>query len=124
MEVIEKDDVRARADRRTADASLSGKIYVGLLLVLAGVVWLLYNFGVVGPRLFDIVFSWQMLLVVLGGYLLSVGKYASGAILMLVGFVFLVTDLLGIYVSVSRVILPVLLIGIGVVFLLSVGRRR
>ncbi len=88
-------------------------VFIGLVLIAAGVVWLLYNTGVVDARFFDIIFSWQMLLVVIGGYLLCLRNWVAGGVVAGVGLVFLAGDMLDWQISFSKVVLPVLLIVAG-----------
>lgn len=95
--------------------SLCGRnVYIGVLLVVIGVVWLLHNFDIVGVRFFDVIFSWQMLCVVVGGYLLSCRIWFWGTVVASVGAIFLLGDLLGICLPVVKVLLPLLVIGLGI----------
>ncbi len=66
-------------------------IVTGLLVITAGVLWILFNADVLDPAYKPIVFSWQMLLVALGfNGLFSRNGWGFSAILMVVGSFFLI----------------------------------
>ena len=117
MEVINKQpqDVQKQKAHR---------IYLGSALVGVGIIWMLYNFDVIGYRFFDVFFSWQMLLVVIGGYLLAVKKWGVGAITALAGAFFVATDLLGVHIPFNKVVLPGLCIMAGLAVLLARYNNR
>ena len=96
-----------------------GYIFLGVLLIAIGALWLFHNFGIIKPRVFDILFSWQMLMVVIGGYLLAVKQYAPGAIVGGLGLVFLLVDAFDIPISFTKVVLPAIVIAIGISMLIS-----
>ncbi len=93
-------------------------LYPGIALIAVGAVWMLYNFEVVGHRFFDLFFSWQTLLVVIGGYLLSLGRWAWGGGVAAIGVFFLSIDLLGLHIPPDKVIWPSIFIvaGLAVLF--------
>lgn len=94
-------------------------IYLGIVLIAVGAIWMMYNFDLIPYRFFDIIFSWEMLLMVLGGYLLSVRKWVGGCILLVIGGFFFATNLLGIHIPFNKVVLPLLFIAGGVAVLFS-----
>lgn len=96
-----------------------GYIFLGALLVLSGVLWLMHNFGMVGPRAFDIIFSWQMLMVVIGAYLIATRNYTAGAIVGGLGVIFIMMNLMDVYVSIGKVILPSAVIAAGAALLIT-----
>ncbi len=89
-------------------------VFVGLLMILLGVLWLLSNLNIVSNSVFDVVFSWQMLLIVLGGYLLVIRNYWLGGGAVAVGTLFLLTDYFNINIPVVEIFLPAVVIAIGV----------
>lgn len=115
MEVINKQD-RNNASPQQPRAQ---HIYLGIALIAVGAIWMLYNFDVIGYRFFDIFFSWEMLLLVIGGYLLSLKKWAAGGILVAVGAFFMATNLLGIHIPFDKVVLPLLCIVAGLAVILT-----
>lgn len=114
MEIINKSGQETPASKQWGH-----HIYLGVALITIGIIWILRNFGIIGERFFDIFFSWQILLVVIGGYLLCMKRWVSGAIITLTGIIFVATDLLGIYVSFSKVVLPLSCIIAGIAVLVT-----
>lgn len=53
-------------------------IYFGVLLILAGTVWLLHAFGIISHHTFDVLFSWQMVIILIGLYLLALRQLYVG----------------------------------------------
>ncbi len=102
-----------------------GNIYIGALFILAGVVWLLYNFHSLPYHIFDVLFSWQMLLTAIGGYLIASRKYVAGVIVGGLGLAFVITDILNIHISAGKVALPAVVIAIGLAIILTkLGRKQ
>lgn len=99
-------------------------IFLGCLLLAVGVIWLLDNLNVIPECVLDVVLSWQMFLIVIGGFLISARSQVPGMIIAAVGVTFLVIDLLGVYVSLGKVIIPVLLIAAGAIILISNTKCR
>lgn len=91
-----------------------GRIYLGVILILAGLLWLGYNFGVVSYFAFTNIFSWQVLLLLIGGYLLSCCKWLAGAIVSGVAMCYIVTDLLHLNIPFTKVVLPIVVVVLGV----------
>ena len=93
--------------------------YLGGALVLIGLVWILFNFDLIDDKVFDAIFSWQMLIVVIGGYLLAMKKWAAGGITLAVGLFFVTTGLLGLQIPVRKIVLPVACIAAGLAVIFS-----
>ena len=59
-----------KMENHTASAVHHGmkrkSLVFGLLVLGLGVAWLAKNFGIMGDRTWDIIFSWQMLLIAIG----------------------------------------------------------
>ncbi len=115
MEITDKNGhkVRPQAYRREKN------IFIGAAITVCGVVWLLYNFDIVGAKFFDRFFSWQVLLMALGGYFLVFRKWIAGAALLLTGFSFAMADWYDLMLPVRQVILPMLLIAAGIAVMLQ-----
>ncbi|MBO5902554.1 MAG: hypothetical protein J6Q40_00970 [Tidjanibacter sp.] len=97
-------------------------VFVGVLLIILGGLWMMTNLNVLPTRIFDVVFSWQMLIIVLGLYLVVVRNYWVGGSLMAVGTLFLLTDYLHIHIPVVEIFLPAVVIAMGVGMILSRGK--
>lgn len=90
-------------------------IWIGIILLLFGSVFLLRQMGIVLP---DWLFSWQMALIVLGLFI-GVRKSFQGAtwlILILIGTIFLINEFVFLD-ELRRFILPIILIGSGLFFI-------
>ncbi len=117
MEIIDSnrlpDPPRRHRDRRGSN------IYLGVLLMIAGIVWLLYNLDIIGYDTFNFVFSWEMGLTAVGGFLLSARRWISGGIVTGLGIVALIVSFCNFDLSFSRIVLPVLVIASGIAIILS-----
>ncbi len=91
----------------------------GILVMAAGLVLLLRNLGVIERPVTRFIFSWEMLVIVIGLVNLFGNSRLWGALLMLVGGVFLISRIYGMPLSFWQVALPSLIIIIGVVLLFS-----
>lgn len=63
-----------------ASVMRSRNLFLGVTLIVVGVLWMMNNLELLSDSLFDVVFSWQMLLVLIGGYLLALRKWLAGGI--------------------------------------------
>jgi len=116
MEIINKQE---KTSTPAVGRTLAQNLYLGIALIVVGLIWILYNFDVIGYKFFDAFFSWQMLLMVIGGYLLTLKKWAAGIITMGVGLFFVATDLLNVYIPFNKVVLPVVCIAAGLAVIFS-----
>ncbi len=104
--------------RNRAFQNSQANTFIGVLFILAGAVWLLYNFNVINDRFFDVVFSWRMLLAVIGLYLLAYKQWVVGGVLTALGALFVLADVFYLDLPVVKVILPAAVIAVGVGLLL------
>ncbi len=101
-----------------------GNIYLGAVLALVGILWLGYNFHVISGLAVDIIFSVWMLLIAVGGYLLTLRKTTAGLIVVFIGGLMLLTDTLNFYISFHRIILPVVLVAVGAIIVFSQTKKK
>ena len=81
--------------KKSEDSSYRPRmIYFGILLILAGAIWLLNSFGIISRHTLDVLFSWQMLITVIGLYLVVQRQYYWGGITTVVGLCLLIFDLI------------------------------
>jgi predicted membrane protein len=100
---------------------------VGLVLIIVGILYLLFNFGWMDGGLKPVFFSWQMLLILIGIVSMANRHFMSGFILAVTGGFFLIPRLAVAYPDVFywagdhfvQTCWPVLLIIAGVLILLS-----
>jgi len=69
-------------------------ISFGLVLMLIGVLFLGFNFGIIPHNLKHVIFSWQMLLILLGVINLIKRHLVSGTVLILIGGFFIMPKLI------------------------------
>ena len=88
-------------------------LYIGIVLIIMGVVWLLRNFGVLDNSIFYTIFSWQMAIVAIGGYLLVLKRWILGAVLVFAGVLLLTQNIFNFDLQFTKVIIPAIIIASG-----------
>ncbi len=112
MEVLnEEKTCEATPKRALTDSTY---LFAGVLMVVCGLVWLMSNYNLVGPAFMDAIFSWQMLIVAIGGWLLCARNWTLGGVVTAAGVMLLLFDVFNIYISFERFILPLLVVAAGV----------
>jgi len=102
--------------------SFTQRVYLGVLLIIVGAIWIFHNFDLIGNKFFDVFFSWQMLLVAIGGYFLALKKWSAGIVITAVGLFFVITQLLGVRIPFEKIALPMIFIAAGLAVLLTRGK--
>jgi len=98
---------------------------IGIVVVLAGLLLLLTNFGLVTEGWKHIFFSWQMLLIVIGVIsLLSYDSWIPGIILVCVGSFFLLPRLFFLPDQFMHNFWPLILIAAGVMIIFKICPHR
>lgn len=98
-------------------------VITGAVIVLIGIVYLLFNLGILPPEWKGIIISWQGLLVLLGVIGICKGNYVGGTILAAVGVCFLLPDLsavMGFFYSVATlhsIMWPAIIILVGLLIM-------
>ena len=89
----------------------------GAFFMVIGLVLLLNNFHLLPFELPAYVFTWKMLLIVIGAFMLANLKIFPAAILMGIGLYFLIPDISGVEANTLKMLWPALLIlaGLGIV---------
>ena len=98
-------------------SSGNSRFFIGIILVLAGVVLIAENLNLLSYDLSHILVSWPMLLVVVGLFNLARGHYSPGIIFTAIGLFFLTPRILDVPENFSRNFWPIVLIAIGIIFL-------
>ena len=95
----------------------------GALVAGLGFAWLLHNFGWIGDRAWDIIFSWQMLLIGIGIINLANDHHKGvGWILIAIGGFFMISDVYDLPLTFRHIFWPALLIIIGLVLIFGSSR--
>ncbi len=91
---------------------------LGLIIIAVGLAILLHRLRVFSPQVDDVIFSWQMLLIVIGVYnILFTQSRVAGFILIAVGGFFIIPNLFILPYDFNRNFWPVLLIIVGLLIL-------
>lgn len=106
--------------------TLHGRSVLGIILVLIGIAMIARSLNIFSVEFADDLFSWPMILVVLGIiFLSSKSNNTTGWILLIIGAIFLLPRITGLPYSFREVFWPVVFIGIGLLILLkSLGSAR
>ena len=97
----------------------AGRGIIGIVLIIIGIAFIGRTLGFFPYRIMHHVFSWQMILIVLGVIFISTRENKStGWILLLIGLVFLAPDVIHIPFGVRRLFWPSILIIIGLVIII------
>lgn len=115
-----------RYKQNCANRHQSKKSWLGILIILIGVIWLLKANGVAIP---DWLFSWPMLWIGIGVFTGLASRFRNGvsAILILVGLIFLLRNFIYPEIDLDKFLWPGLVIIVGILFLIKrhgMGRRR
>jgi len=99
---------------------LHGRAIFGIILVLFGLAMMAKSFDLVSPGVEYVLFSWPMLLAVLGVIFLITGnRNTTGIVLFLLGAIFLLPRILDIPYSFHDIFWPVVFIVVGILILIK-----
>lgn len=100
------------------------RIYLGIFLIAIGGLWILERLDLIPDIWEDIFISWQMLLIGIGVFSLIGGNKTTGVILIIIGGFFLIDDVFLIPRELRQIGWPLVIIGIGVVILVTHSRKK
>ena len=107
-------------EKKSATPSgFTGRQLMATILIACGVLLLGRNLGIFPNRIFHIIVSWPMLLVVLGAYSFLRRQAFTGVVLFAIGLCFILPRLGWLPwgpANVSAVLWPVLLVCVGIAF--------
>ena len=124
------DDDKLRRDEH-ASVMRSRNLFLGVTLIVVGVLWMMNNLELLSDSLFDALGAGllgrlsttrQMLLVLIGGYLLALRKWLAGGIVAAVGLCLLLIDQLDWHIPLDKIAVPTILIAVGLSVVFS--RRK
>jgi predicted membrane protein len=94
----------------------------GVIVILAGLLLLAFNFDILSGDLRHVIFSWQMLLITIGLVSLFTSESRTpGLILVFIGGFFIIPEIFDFHISFIKLFWPLLLIGIGILILFRKG---
>jgi predicted membrane protein len=98
------------------------KLILSVILIGAGVLLLLENFDLIPHNIFKIIFSWPMLLILLGAvHIAKQPNKTFGLVLMAVGVFFLLPKAFPVSISFGQLFWPAIFVGIGLLILFKGG---
>ncbi len=100
------------------------RIYLGIFLIAIGGLWILERLDIIPDTWENIFISWQMLLIGIGVFSYIGGNKTTGTVLILVGGFFLIDEVYAIPSQLRQIGWPVIIIGIGIVLLITHGRKK
>ena len=117
-------ETKKQPDRRsTSCRNRMNTLIMGLILIAVGVLILLRNLGAIEPELYRVLFSWQMLLIVLGGiWAIYLRHLVSGILLAGVGAFFMIPLLTPAGSGWTATYWPFIFILLGIVVLIHLFR--
>ena len=90
----------------------------GLIILLVGLVMILHKADLINYELYDILMSWEMLLIGIGALVFFGGSHGAGIIVMSLGVFFMIPDVFREYDEVRKYFWPVILVMLGLVFMI------
>lgn len=96
---------------------LSKRTWFGVIIILIGLALLLDNLDVLDFRIPGYLFSWKVILILIGAAMMASGR-KGGIVLIIIGGLFLLPDIFHIPEDFIRDWWPVLLIILGVIVIL------
>lgn len=94
----------------------------GVIVIIAGLLLLAFNFEILSGFLRHVIFSWQMLLIAIGLVSLFTSESRTpGLILVFVGVFFIIPEIFDFHISFVKLFWPLLLIGLGLLILFRRG---
>ena len=101
-----------------------GKAFLGLILVIVGLLLVGNQFHIIPGNLRDIIFTWQSLLILIGIlFLTRRDNKATGYILIFIGGFFLIPEIIHVPYEWRRLFWPVVLIVVGIALIFGTAYR-
>jgi predicted membrane protein len=94
------------------------RFYFGVILIVVGVILILERLNLIPESMADLLISWQMLLIGIGGLSLIGGNRTSGIILMVIGGTFMIPELITVPHELRKIYFPLILVAIGIAILM------
>ncbi len=93
------------------------RFYLGVVLIAIGGILMFERLNLIPWNVADILISWQMLLIAIGGIALLNGNRTGAIVLIVIGTFFLVPDLVDVPYELRRLYWPLILVAVGAAFL-------
>ncbi|MCX7862104.1 MAG: hypothetical protein N2449_03850 [Bacteroidales bacterium] len=90
-------------------------LVLGLIIILAGILLLLHNLNLIDPYWFNVFFSWQMAVAVVGFIFLFGKDYPFGIFIFVLGVLLVMSHHFNLDINITTYLLPLIIIAIGLV---------
>ena len=122
MEKKSKYEFKTHMERNNKHSSMSlrvRKYLIGLTFIIAGVLLILGRTGILSGMYLHYIFSWQMLLIVIGliSFLSGTRSYFFSLLMILIGGFFMVTEIYDIPIETQRLFWPIILVIAGLLII-------
>jgi len=94
------------------------RFYFGVILIVLGVILILERLNLIPESVADLLISWQMLLIGIGGLSLIGGNRTAGTILIVIGGTFMIPELITVPHELRRIYFPLILVAVGIAILM------
>jgi len=103
----------------------NGRVIAGIIILVAGLLFLLNNLNVLPPQMRYYIFSWKTLLIAIGTLNLLFSHNRTGGFIMLtVGIVFWIPDIIHIPIRMGRFIWPMAIVAVGIFLLFNSSESK
>lgn len=103
----------------------NGRLIAGVIILVAGLLFMLNNFDVLPHGVRHYIFSWKTLLIAIGTLNLLFSHNRTGGFIMLtVGLVFWIPDIIHIPIHMGRFIWPMAIIAVGIFLLFNSSESK
>lgn len=100
---------------------IGGRLFLGAIFLILGILFLLSNFDLVEISIPRIIFSWEIILIIIGAIIIINSNDIAGYILITIGVVFLLSRYYGFN---AWDLWPILLIILGIYLVFNFGKNR
>ncbi len=102
----------------------TGRLIAGLIIAVAGLLFLFNNFNLLSPRLEHYIFDWRTLIIAIGALNLLFSNNRTGGLVMItIGLIFWIPDIFVMPIRTAKLVWPMALIAVGL-YLITKRRER
>lgn len=100
----------------TRKSGIARRAVLGIILMIFGILLLVENMGIINTSISHVIFSWQMLLILIGalGLINRRGIHPASIILIGIGVFFLIPEVTNVNFDIGRMFLPFIFVIIGI----------
>lgn len=111
-------------ENKEKKSNVTSSVIVAVSLIVAGIMIIGRNVGIVPDYIYHIIISWQMLLIVVGIDQFLRWKTTAGTVLVIIGGAFLLPEIFNFTRIDAHLLWPIIFIIVGAIILLNITVRR